>query len=71
MQSTHVDRDRAGPSDLPSFPDTLRSRLQSASMKYYSPNPLKLLTNGTEACSSYLHVCIRFEPSTMAGTRIL
>ena len=38
MQSTPVDQDRAGPSDLPSFSDTLRTRLQSASMKY-SPNP--------------------------------
>ncbi|CAL4936366.1 unnamed protein product [Urochloa decumbens] len=34
IQSTPVDQDRAGPSDLPSFSDTLRSRLQSASMKY-------------------------------------
>ncbi|KAG2545372.1 E3 ubiquitin-protein ligase RHF2A-like [Panicum virgatum] len=34
MQSTPVDQDRAGPSDLPSFSDTLRTRLQSASMKY-------------------------------------
>ncbi|KAF8710009.1 hypothetical protein HU200_029734 [Digitaria exilis] len=34
MQSTPVDQDSAGPSDLPSFSDTLRSRLHSASMKY-------------------------------------
>ncbi|KAL6636788.1 hypothetical protein ACP70R_024360 [Stipagrostis hirtigluma subsp. patula] len=33
-QSTPVDQDSAGPSDLQSFSDTLRSRLQSASMKY-------------------------------------
>lgn len=33
-QPTPVDQDRAGPSDVQSFSDTLRSRLQSASMKY-------------------------------------
>ncbi|OEL35029.1 E3 ubiquitin-protein ligase RHF2A [Dichanthelium oligosanthes] len=65
MQSTPADQDGAGPSDLPSFSDTLRSRLQSASMKYF-PNPLKLLTNGTEAFASYMWAIL-----TMAGTRIL
>ncbi|XP_062214376.1 E3 ubiquitin-protein ligase RHF2A-like [Phragmites australis] len=34
IQSTPIDQDRAGPSDLQSFSDILRSRLQSASMKY-------------------------------------
>ncbi|KAJ1293284.1 hypothetical protein BS78_01G055900 [Paspalum vaginatum] len=34
IQSTAVDQDRAGPSDLQSVSDTLRSRLQSASMRY-------------------------------------
>ncbi|KAK3149120.1 hypothetical protein QOZ80_3AG0213230 [Eleusine coracana subsp. coracana] len=33
-QATPVDQDRAGPSDVPSLSDTLRSRLHSASMKY-------------------------------------
>ncbi|KAK3145852.1 hypothetical protein QOZ80_3BG0258370 [Eleusine coracana subsp. coracana] len=33
-QTAPVDQDRAGPSDVPSLSDTLRSRLQSASMKY-------------------------------------
>lgn len=33
-QSAPVNQDRAGPSDLQSFSDTLRSRLQSASIKY-------------------------------------
>jgi E3 ubiquitin-protein ligase RHF len=33
-QSAPVNQDTAGPSDLQSFSDTLRSRLQSASMKY-------------------------------------
>ncbi|KAL6893933.1 hypothetical protein ACP4OV_008031 [Aristida adscensionis] len=33
-QSTPIDQDSEGPSDLQSFSDTLRSRLQSASMKY-------------------------------------
>jgi E3 ubiquitin-protein ligase RHF len=47
-----VDEDRAGPSDVQSLSDTLRSRLQSASMKY-SPNPLELLAYLTQACESY------------------
>ncbi|KAG0547267.1 hypothetical protein BDA96_01G065200 [Sorghum bicolor] len=34
IQSTPVDQDGAGPSDLQSISDTLRSRLQSASMRY-------------------------------------
>jgi E3 ubiquitin-protein ligase RHF len=52
-QPAPVDQDRAGPSDVQSFSDTLRSRLQSASMKYY-PNSLGLLTYVTQACESYL-----------------
>lgn len=52
-QPTPVDQDRAGPSDVPSFSDTLRTRLQSASMKY-PPNPLGLLAYVTLACEILL-----------------
>jgi E3 ubiquitin-protein ligase RHF len=52
-QPAPVDQDRAGPSDVQSFSDTLRSRLQSASMKYY-PDPLGLLAYVTQACESYV-----------------
>ena len=48
-EMTPMDQDSAGPSDLPSFSDTLRSRLQSASMKY-SPTPLELMAHEPQAC---------------------